>query len=463
MSYLVDSRGQSSPKPVNNVKQALQDLEWKHEGIFALTAVVDDENALKNIKNYAENEGYLVTYHEKDDGIYLIIRKSSQGTYFRRKEDTTWQRPETPAGEADEAQGGSEAEEYDHADYPKSLGVEEARISAPESIESPEPPVQPWRTGETASTAEEEETGEDEGTTEEAGTGEEETTVSQGSQEDPGVIEFDWRILGAEDSREDTSEEDTGREDLEPGKEEAVPGQIEPELLGTEKIEFEETTPGEPETEELETGASKGTVSIDDYFNEPSTTTGWSDPETLEPGWQDKEAHEEPGEADASGDTTGFQESREVFSTPAGPEESPTEQQKEKGKIVEAPSRFQGEQRSKVPAPREGLVYLITSSSLGQGDEELGRLLMRNFIYTIKETLPLPQKIIFMNRGVYLTTGESQVLDDLKEMADSGVEILSCGTCMDYYRLKDHLAVGEITNMYNTLENLRMSPRCITI
>ena len=108
-------------------------------------------------------------------------------------------------------------------------------------------------------------------------------------------------------------------------------------------------------------------------------------------------------------------------------------------------------------------VYLLKSKTLGAGSDELGELLMRGFIFALKETDPLPAKMIFMNSAVYLTTSGSPVLDELKEMETLGMEVLSCGTCLDYFQLKDELAVGKITNMYDAVESLNTAAKCISI
>ena len=111
----------------------------------------------------------------------------------------------------------------------------------------------------------------------------------------------------------------------------------------------------------------------------------------------------------------------------------------------------------------EEKTILITSSTLGKGKEELGTLLMRSFIFSVKEVGFLPARIIFMNSGVFLTTEGSPVLDELKELQGRGVQIYSCGTCLDYYQLRDKLVVGEVTNMYDAVEYLRNSTSCITL
>jgi selenium metabolism protein YedF len=95
-----------------------------------------------------------------------------------------------------------------------------------------------------------------------------------------------------------------------------------------------------------------------------------------------------------------------------------------------------------------GATVLIPSDRLGRGDDELGALLMKGFVYALAEADIPPKRIIFMNAGVRLSVASSLSLPDLKRLADKGVEILSCGTCLDFFKLKDQLAVGRISNMY---------------
>ncbi len=102
---------------------------------------------------------------------------------------------------------------------------------------------------------------------------------------------------------------------------------------------------------------------------------------------------------------------------------------------------------------KDGPVILITSDKIGD-EEELGRLLMKGFISTLREATLRPSKLLFMNTGVFLTVEGSPVIGALQGLEGMGVEIYSCGTCLDYFGLKDKLAVGQITNMYDTVENL---------
>lgn len=106
-------------------------------------------------------------------------------------------------------------------------------------------------------------------------------------------------------------------------------------------------------------------------------------------------------------------------------------------------------------AKQEMFLVYISSEMVGRGDDELGKLLMRSFIKSLFDTPPLPKRIIFLNSGVKLTTEGSLVLDALKEFEARGVEILSCGTCLDYFRLKEKLCVGRVTNMFDIISSLQ--------
>lgn len=101
------------------------------------------------------------------------------------------------------------------------------------------------------------------------------------------------------------------------------------------------------------------------------------------------------------------------------------------------------------------MTLAIGSNVMGKGEEELGKILMKSFIYTVKETAPYPSNIVFYNSGVYLTCEGSPVLDDLAALIEEGVVIQSCGTCLDYYNLKDKLSVGGVTNMYSIYEKMK--------
>ncbi len=109
------------------------------------------------------------------------------------------------------------------------------------------------------------------------------------------------------------------------------------------------------------------------------------------------------------------------------------------------------------------LVIMINTAHLGSGDDKLGALLMKNFLYALSETSPLPKRIFFLNSGVRLTVEGSECVDSIRKLADQGVAIESCGICLDYYHLKEALAVGSITNMYNVVETVSQAERVLTL
>lgn len=113
------------------------------------------------------------------------------------------------------------------------------------------------------------------------------------------------------------------------------------------------------------------------------------------------------------------------------------------------------------PLPRQ--VYLIGTNRLGSGDPELGELLMKSFIYALSEQETAPKALIFLNSGVYLTTEGSPVLESLDVLARKGCRLLSCGTCLDFYGLKDELRVGRVTNMYEIVDALSGPGKVIVI
>ena len=101
-----------------------------------------------------------------------------------------------------------------------------------------------------------------------------------------------------------------------------------------------------------------------------------------------------------------------------------------------------------VPAAQKKIVVVISADHMGEGDEELGRILIKGFIFALTQQEHLPSTILFYNGGARLTCEDSASLEDLKNLASLGVEILTCGTCLNHYGLTDKLAVGDVTNMY---------------
>ena len=103
---------------------------------------------------------------------------------------------------------------------------------------------------------------------------------------------------------------------------------------------------------------------------------------------------------------------------------------------------------------KENLVVVISSDRMGSGNDALGKVLIKGFIFAVTQLDKLPKAMLFYNGGATLTAEGSDSLDDLKNLAEQGVEIMTCGTCLDYYGLKEKLAVGTVTNMYSIVETM---------
>ena len=111
----------------------------------------------------------------------------------------------------------------------------------------------------------------------------------------------------------------------------------------------------------------------------------------------------------------------------------------------------------------QSLVVLIGSNAMGNGAEELGKILIKGFLYSLTELDNPPKCVIFFNSGAHLTSEGSNTLDDLKLLESKGAEVVTCGTCVNYYDLQEKLAVGEIVNMYDITERLAAAERVVSI
>ncbi len=105
----------------------------------------------------------------------------------------------------------------------------------------------------------------------------------------------------------------------------------------------------------------------------------------------------------------------------------------------------------------------INSDKMGTGNDELGEVLIKGYIYTLTECKPYPKSIVFVNSGIKLTTVNEATVENLTILQEAGVEILSCGTCLDYYGLKENLKVGNVTNMYTIVELMNNAGKTISI
>lgn len=111
----------------------------------------------------------------------------------------------------------------------------------------------------------------------------------------------------------------------------------------------------------------------------------------------------------------------------------------------------------------EDKCIFISSDKMGSGNDELGNVLIKGFIYTLTEAKPYPKHILLVNGGIKLSTENESTVENLKILEEAGVEILSCGTCLDYYGLKERLQVGSVTNMYTIVDILKNSSQTISI
>ena len=103
---------------------------------------------------------------------------------------------------------------------------------------------------------------------------------------------------------------------------------------------------------------------------------------------------------------------------------------------------------------KKGMLVVLSGNTMGSGDERLGKALMKAFVFALTKQDVLPETILCYNTGAYLTTEGADTLEDLKLLESEGVTVLTCGTCLDFYGLKEKLAVGGITNMYEIVQRM---------
>lgn len=115
-----------------------------------------------------------------------------------------------------------------------------------------------------------------------------------------------------------------------------------------------------------------------------------------------------------------------------------------------------------VPGPEQGKVVVVLSSEkMGRGDETLGKVLMKGFVYALTELDEKPDTVILYNSGARLSCEGSDSLEDLRELEEQGTRILTCGTCLNHYGLLERLAVGTVTNMYQIAELLTQAAKVV--
>ena len=110
---------------------------------------------------------------------------------------------------------------------------------------------------------------------------------------------------------------------------------------------------------------------------------------------------------------------------------------------------------------RKGMLVVLSANVMGTGDPKLGTSLMKAFVFALTKQDQLPDTILCYNSGAYLTCEGADTLEDLKLLKGEGVTILTCGTCLDFYGLKEKLAVGGVTNMYDIVERMENAAQII--
>ena len=110
---------------------------------------------------------------------------------------------------------------------------------------------------------------------------------------------------------------------------------------------------------------------------------------------------------------------------------------------------------------KKGMVVVLSANVMGTGDEKLGKALMKAFVFAVTKQDYLPETILCYNTGAYLTCEGADTLEDMKILEAEGVNILTCGTCLDFYGIKDKLAVGSVKNMYEIVEKMEMAKNIV--
>ena len=110
---------------------------------------------------------------------------------------------------------------------------------------------------------------------------------------------------------------------------------------------------------------------------------------------------------------------------------------------------------------RKGMLVVLSANVMGTGDPKLGTSLMKAFVFALTKQDQLPDTILCYNTGAYLTCEGADTLEDMKLLESEGVTILTCGTCLDFYGLKEKLAVGGVTNMYDIVERMENAAQIV--
>jgi selenium metabolism protein YedF len=121
------------------------------------------------------------------------------------------------------------------------------------------------------------------------------------------------------------------------------------------------------------------------------------------------------------------------------------------------------EEKAPVNQAGNGLVVVISKDFMGQGSEELGKILIKGFVFSLTQLENPPKSLLFFNSGVLLTLKEANTLEDLLALEQAGTQIKICGTCADYYSVKSSIGVGQIVNMMTITEEMALAGTVINL
>jgi selenium metabolism protein YedF len=115
------------------------------------------------------------------------------------------------------------------------------------------------------------------------------------------------------------------------------------------------------------------------------------------------------------------------------------------------------------PGAERKTVVVLPSDVMGRGEDELGHILIKAFLNTLAESETLPWRLVLFNQGCLLAIKGADTVEALKNLEELGVEILVCGTCLDYFGVKDKLAAGMVSNMYEIQSTMLMATNSLSV
>lgn len=131
--------------------------------------------------------------------------------------------------------------------------------------------------------------------------------------------------------------------------------------------------------------------------------------------------------------------------------------------FVSEPQPGAAEEIPVVCSTGQGVVAFVASDRVGRGDDELGSILMKSFLHSLNELDQRPQSVILMNAGVRLAVEGSEALESLRALASAGVDLLVCGTCLDFFGLRERVGAGKVSNMYDIVETLTRASSVVAV